>query len=78
MLQRAICERFGLPAAPPPLVKELDRALLAAERQALMTHAWDWPELADVEPIEILIEAWDPDRAVAEFLRRQARSTGAA
>ncbi len=75
-LQDAICARFGLPAAPPPLVKELDRALLAAERRALMADAWDWPELAGVEPIEILIEPWYPDRAVGEFLRRYELHAG--
>src|ERR687884_1424292 len=34
-VQAAIAERFGVPADTPSLVKEIDRALLAAERSAL-------------------------------------------
>ena len=69
-LQEAICERFGLPLEPPALLKEVDRALLATERRAVAHEAWDWPELDGVQPIDLEIEPWLPDRARDEFLER--------
>jgi hypothetical protein len=75
-LQDAICRRFALPLEPPPLLKDLDRRLLAAERRALMLDAWDWPELAGVEPADITIEPWSPERSAREFLGRYAEIAG--
>lgn len=69
-LQRVICARFALPAEPPASLATIDRALLAAERRALMSDSWAWPELEGVTPLEIAIEAWPPDRAEREFLWR--------
>jgi uncharacterized protein len=69
-LQQAILERFGLPPAPPPLLKEVDRALLATERRLFMDVAWHWPELDGVEPLEIDIDPWKPEHAFVELLRR--------
>lgn len=69
-LQAAICERFRLPPEPPALLKPLDRALLATERRAVATEAWEWPELDGVEPLDLEIEPWLPDRAHDEFLAR--------
>jgi hypothetical protein len=72
-LQAAICERFGLPAEPPPQLKAVDRGLLATERRAVSQVAWDWPELEGVEPLELEIDPWLPDRARDEFLVRFER-----
>lgn len=72
-LQAAICERFGLPVEPPAMLKEVDRSLLATERAAVSQVAWDWPELEGVEPLEVAIEPWSPDRARDEFLDRFER-----
>ena len=74
-LQAVILARFGLPAQPPPLVKPVDRAALAAERRALMAPTGDdaWPELDGVEPLEVAIDPWPPDRAASEFLARYER-----
>jgi hypothetical protein len=72
-LHEVICERFGLPLQPPALLKPIDRALLATERRALTMVAWDWPELEGVEPLDITIEPWPPERARAEFLVRYER-----
>jgi hypothetical protein len=69
-LQAAVCERFGLSRESPELVKRVDRALLASERRALMADTWDWPELTGVEPLDVEIEPWPPERARSEFLRR--------
>ncbi len=72
-LQAAICERFGLPQAPPPMLKHVDRALLATERQAVSSEAWPWPELDGVEALDLEIEPWLPQRAYEEFLSRYER-----
>jgi hypothetical protein len=74
-LQRAIHERFSLPRETSPLVKQLDRAALAAERSLLMRPADDdwWPELDGVTALDVRIELWPPERAAAEFMSRYAR-----
>jgi len=74
-LQAAILERFGLVGVAPAVVKELDRAALATERAALMRVADDawWPELDGVEPFDVVIDPWPPDRAACEFLDRFGR-----
>lgn len=75
-LQAAICERFDLPPEPPPLVKQVDRALLATERRDLASIAWHWPELDGFEPLDLQIEPWAPERARDEFLDRYGRLHG--
>jgi 5'-deoxynucleotidase YfbR-like HD superfamily hydrolase len=74
-LQAAILARFGLGASPPAVVKEIDRAALAAERAVLMRAADDawWPELDGVEPLCVEIDPWTPERAAREFLDRFRR-----
>jgi hypothetical protein len=69
-LQAVILERFGLSGEPPVRVKDLDRALLAAEKLALTASGWAWPELEDVEPVVVSIEPWSPARSTREFMRR--------
>jgi hypothetical protein len=69
-LESAIAQRFGLAAAPLPLVKQVDRALLATERRLFSTVAWHWPELDGVTPLQIEIEPWLPEQAREQFLRR--------
>lgn len=72
-LQAAILEHFGLPAQPPPLIKQVDRALLATERRAVASEAWHWPELDGFEPLDLEIDPWLPERAYEEFLARYER-----
>jgi hypothetical protein len=71
-LQAAILTRFGLSTSAPPLVKEVDRAALAAERALLMRPADDawWPELAGVAPLDVEIVPWSPQQSETEFLDR--------
>jgi 5'-nucleotidase len=69
-LQAAICEHFRLAPDPPPLLKEVDRALLATERSVVSQVAWDWPELQGVQPLDVSIDPWRPERAHDEFLAR--------
>ncbi len=71
-LQRIIMERFGLPPLPPTHLKEIDRALLAAEKAALLPPAWEWPELEGVEAVAIEIDPWPPARAAQELRARFA------
>jgi hypothetical protein len=65
----------ALPAAgrPPPLLKEIDRSLLATERQLFSSIAWHWPELDGVEPLDLEMRPWRPERALRELLRRFER-----
>jgi hypothetical protein len=71
-LEAVIEERFALPDASAR-VKPLDRALLATERRIFSTVSWAWPELDGVEPLDLEIEPWLPDRAREEFTRRYER-----
>lgn len=68
-----IGRRFGLAPEPPEILKRVDRAILAAERHALMVDTWAWPELDGVDPAEVVIEPWHPNQAVTEFLERYRR-----
>lgn len=69
-LGAVIMERFGLPPDPPARLKPIDRALLAAEKEALVPPAWEWPELEGVEPVAIEIDPWLPERAAEELRAR--------
>ena len=69
-LQQAISEHFGLPTNAPANLRDADRALLAAERRALMADTWEWPELQGVVPANVPIEPWTPEKAMSEFLGR--------
>jgi uncharacterized protein len=72
-LEEIIRERFGLTGPAPAVVKEVDRAVLASERETLTMVAWHWPELEGVEPLPITIEPWPPEVAAAAFLERHER-----
>jgi 5'-nucleotidase len=70
-LEQAIRDRFGIKPAIPG-IKQADRALLATERRAFSAETWHWPELDGVEPLDLELTAWPPDRAAEEFARRHA------
>ena len=70
-LEEAIRERFKIKTNVPE-VKSVDRALLATERRAFSAEIWRWPELEDVEPLDLELTAWSPDKAAAEFAKRYA------
>lgn len=72
-LQALICQRFGLPAHPPPGLKVVDRALLATEKAFLVAPGAMWPELEGVVAADVAIDPWLPQRAAAEFLSRYDR-----
>src|SRR5688500_9233768 len=70
-LERAIDDRFGI-RSDVPEIKRADRALLATERRAFSAETWHRPELEGIEPLELELEAWPPDRAAEEFAARFA------
>jgi 5'-deoxynucleotidase YfbR-like HD superfamily hydrolase len=70
-LEQALRERFRI-RTDVPEIKRADRALLATERRAFSSEAWQWPELEGVEPLALELRAWTPDAAAAAFLARFA------
>jgi uncharacterized protein len=73
-MQKAICKRFGLPEKEPPSVKRADTVLLATEARDLMQPLHpDWRQ--PVEPLPFKIEAWSPQQAKDNFLKRFSELT---
>jgi hypothetical protein len=70
-LEEAIRERFKIKANVPE-IKAVDRALLATERRAFSAETWHWPELEGVDPLDLELIPWTPDRAAEEFAKRYA------
>jgi uncharacterized protein len=70
-LEEAIRVRFDIESRSPE-IKRVDRALLATERRAFSAETWHWPELDGVEPLDLELTAWAPDRAAAAFSERFA------
>ncbi len=70
-LEAVIRDRFKIKAVVPE-IKRVDRALLATERRTFSAESWHWPELDDVEPLDLELTAWPPDKAADEFARRYA------
>lgn len=69
IMQKAICERFGLPENEPPSVKKADTMLLSTEARDLMQpHHPDWRQ--PIEPLPFKIESWEPAKAEKMFLDR--------
>jgi hypothetical protein len=68
-LGRAIRARFRIKADVPE-IKRVERALLATESRAFSAERWHWPELAGVEPLDIELAAWPPDKAAKAFAHR--------
>ena len=74
----AICYAFHIPWHEPPIVKEADQALLAAE-QAQLTPPWiDGAERtncdAQGEPADIEIQRWSQNRSEGAFLNAYHRT----
>lgn len=68
-MQKAICQRFGLPEKEPPSVKRADTIMLATEARDLMSPLHpDWKQ--PVSPLPFKIESWSPQQAKDNFLKR--------
>jgi uncharacterized protein len=68
-LEQVLNARFNIKAGVKE-IKRADRALLATERKALSGENWHWPELDGVEPLDLELTAWPPDKAAEAFLAR--------
>lgn len=68
--ERAIFDRFGVTWPVPDPVKAADMAMLAAEKVQALDDLGIWPMLSGIEPAEILLQFWTPDKARRMFLRR--------
>src|SRR5215217_6447809 len=68
-LEQVIARRFNIRPGVTE-IKTVDRALLATERRALSGENWHWPELDGVEPLNLELTAWPPDKAAEAFLAR--------
>lgn len=68
-VMQAVCTRFGLDPAEPPVVKECDQLALAIEARDLMPHreakAWSW---LPKPPGSFSALCWDPAKAKYKFL----------
>lgn len=73
MVWASVVERFGLPSAVPPLVKEVDNRALLVERNHLMPageNTRNWPLDSLLEPLPCKVHCWIPEMARREFLKR--------
>jgi 5'-deoxynucleotidase YfbR-like HD superfamily hydrolase len=69
IMQRAICERFGLSLVEPASVKRADKILLSTEARDLMSPLHkDWRQPA--EPLPFTITSWSPKEAEEKFIQR--------
>lgn len=70
-IERAIGKRFGLATLTSPVVKEIDRAMLIAERRALFSADTTlWTGERSVRVVHPAIGPWSPPRAEQEFVKR--------
>lgn len=68
-VQRAVCERFGLPEKEPEAVRRADKVLLATEARDLMPfREAHWRGLT-MPPLEIRIRPWAAHEAKSRFLQ---------
>jgi 5'-deoxynucleotidase YfbR-like HD superfamily hydrolase len=72
VLKRAMCERFGLSVIEPASVHLADNAMLYAEKEQLLSVAFDeaenWERYHDY-PMPV-ITRWSPEQAETMFLRQ--------
>jgi len=67
-IMRAVAVRFNLHLGLPDQVKALDRAILTDERlQNMAPEPVPWS--TDGDPLGVVLQFWNPERARAEFLR---------
>ncbi|WP_448031525.1 hypothetical protein [Bradyrhizobium liaoningense] len=66
-VMQAVAMRFNLHLGLPPIVKQLDRAILMDEaRQNMAPSAVPWS--TDCAPLGVCLQFWTPERARSEFL----------
>lgn len=74
-IMAVICERFGLAAGMPDIVKQLDTGILTDEMHQNMAFPpvrWS----TETTPIGVRLQFWSPHRAKSEFLAEFYNLTG--
>lgn len=74
-IQRAICERFGVPYPFPPSIHEADNIALATECRSFFPDSWEQWTL-ECTPRETIIEPLIPAVAEMRFLDRFSQIGG--
>lgn len=70
-VEAAVAKAFGLTLPWPEEVKRADLVMLATEQRDLMpAHDDEWASIADVEPLRLPINPWQPPFAKASWLQR--------
>ncbi len=70
-VQKAIFDRFGLPRALNPFIKQADLRVLAAEQRQIMPAGTDaWARESKVEPAPVVVLHLSPADAKKAFLER--------
>ncbi len=76
-LLQVIAERFGLGWPCPPSIKVADMRMLRTERDTLMgPPPMPWTSTENVEPFDVPILGWRPERAERVFLDRMRELFG--
>lgn len=69
-LLAVICAKFGLPTPMPAEVSNVDLRVVVDEKAKLLgPEPEPWQMIADVQPLNIRIHAWNPHQAEYAFLR---------
>lgn len=70
-IMEAIVKKFDLPLPEPVTIKQIDNAMLFAEKEYLLPPmVWDTKWAENEEPAKIRICGWPPEIAKIEFLHR--------
>lgn len=70
-LLEVVAEKFGLSLPLPEEIKRIDYIMLATERRDLMTSPpVPWLAAEQVEPLDDIINPWEPEIAETIFLNR--------
>ena len=67
----AICSKFDVFNFESERVKRMDLIMLATEKAQLLPPATvEWPQLKGINPANIKIDSWTPERAEQEYLKQ--------
>lgn len=75
-VEATIFARFKVATPLPPTIKDADLRMLVTEQRQLMANRDQWSYTAGRRPFDLVIPAWSPDQAKAEFLERYSELTG--
>jgi uncharacterized protein len=77
VVQASILRRLGLPPTLPPMIKHLDRRMLATEVRDLLSGRREGVSgMSEEEPFDCKVVPWGPKRAHWEFHKRSVEVLG--